>query len=61
MKDAKMEILQQEVYEYKQELLHLKEHIRNDTGRRKESKNRGTVPWDEPYERRGRYPPSGYD
>ena len=29
--------------------------------RRKEKRPRGTVPWDEPYERRNRYPPSGYD
>ena len=28
--------------------------------RRKKNMPRGSVPWDEPYERR-RYPPSGYD
>lgn len=51
MKDAKIELLTQELNEYKQ------------YDRRKKSKSRGSVPWDEPYERRknSRYPPSGYD
>ena len=49
MKDAKIELLTQELNEYKK------------YDRRKERKPRGTIPWDEPYERRGRYPPSGYD
>ena len=50
MKDAKIELLTQELNEYKQ------------YDRRKERKPRGTIPWDEPYERRKeRYPPSGYD
>jgi|TARA_R100000008_G_scaffold72479_1_gene50705 hypothetical protein len=51
MKDAKIELLTQELNEYKK------------YDRRKERKSRGTIPWDEPYERRknSRYPPSGYD
>ena len=55
MKDAKIELLTQELNEYKHKL--------KDYDRRKERKPRGTVPWDEPYERRknSRYPPSGYD
>ena len=55
MKDAKIELLTQELNEYKHKL--------KDYDRRKERKSRGTIPWDEPYERRknSRYPPSGYD
>jgi len=50
IKDAKIELLTQELNEYKQ------------YDRRKERKTRGSIPWDEPYERRKeRYPPSGYD
>jgi len=50
MKDAKIELLTQELNEYKQ------------YDRHKERKTRGSIPWDEPYERRKeRYPPSGYD
>jgi hypothetical protein len=54
MKDAKIELLTQELNQYKHEL--------RNYDRRKHDKPRGAVPWDEPYERRkGRYPPSGYD
>lgn len=55
MKDAKIEMITQELNQYKQEL--------REYDRRKHDKPRGTVPWDEPYERRKttRYPPSGYD
>ena len=53
IKDAKIELLRQELNEYKQSIKKYE--------RRKEDKPRGSVPWDEPYERRGRYPPSGYD
>jgi len=54
MKDAKIELLTQELNQYKHEL--------RDYDRRKHNKPRGSIPWDEPYERRkGRYPPSGYD
>ena len=52
MKDAKLEMLQQELGVYKEKL--------REYDRRQENKSRGSVPWDEPYERR-RYPPSGYD
>jgi len=54
MKEATIELLRQELNEYKQE--------KRKYDRRQENKSRGAVPWDEPYERRkGRYPPSGYD
>tara|TARA_R110002124_G_scaffold205714_1_gene372255 strand:+ start:318 stop:482 length:165 start_codon:yes stop_codon:yes gene_type:complete len=54
MKEATIELLRQELNEYKQE--------KRKYDRRQENKPRGAVPWDEPYERRkGRYPPSGYD
>ena len=54
MKDAKLEMLQQELGVYKEKL--------REYERRKEDRPRGAVPWDEPYERRqSRYPPSGYD
>ena len=53
IKDAKIELLSKELNEYKQSIKKYE--------RRKEDKPRGSVPWDEPYERRGRYPPSGYD
>ena len=54
MKDAKITLLTQELNEYKKEL--------RQYDRRKHDKPRGSVPWDEPYERRQRrYPPSGYD
>tara|TARA_R100000951_G_scaffold109672_1_gene107075 strand:+ start:160 stop:357 length:198 start_codon:yes stop_codon:yes gene_type:complete len=53
MKEAKLEMLKQELGVYKEKLKVYE--------RRKEDKSRGAVPWDEPYERRARYPPSGYD
>ena len=53
MKEATIELLKQELNEYKQEI--------KKYDRRQEDKPRGAVPWDEPYERRGIYPPSGYD
>jgi len=53
MKEATIEMLKQELNEYKQEL--------REYDRRKHDKPRGSIPWDEPYERRGGYPPSGYD
>tara|TARA_R100000808_G_scaffold4606_1_gene14789 strand:- start:2060 stop:2254 length:195 start_codon:yes stop_codon:yes gene_type:complete len=52
MKDAKIELLTQELHQYKQELIDYDKH--------KYDKPRGTLPWSH---KKGntRYPPSGYD